>query len=67
VYGIIALSGLAGLAALASPAPRAWSIVVVVACLYTSLGVVLARVQVRSRQFLSAFLKVEPGTEREVA
>jgi len=67
VYGIIALSGLAGLAALASPPPLAWSIVAVAACLYASLGVVLARVQVRSRQFLSAFLKLEPGSDREVA
>jgi hypothetical protein len=67
VYGLIVLSGLAGLLALVSTPPVAWSLVVVAGCLYTSLGVILARVPVRSRRFLSAFLKVTPESKREVA
>ncbi len=67
VYGLNALSGVAGLGALNAPAPVAWSLVVVAIALYASLGVVLARVPVRSRRFLSVFLKNEPVAEREVA
>jgi UDP-GlcNAc:undecaprenyl-phosphate GlcNAc-1-phosphate transferase len=67
VYGLVALSGLAGVAALDSTAPVAWSLVVVAACLYTSLGVVLARVPVRSRRFLSVFLQGDERSKREVA
>jgi len=68
VYCLVALSGVAGLVALASAPPIAWSLVVVAGCLYTSLGIVLARVPVRSRRFLSAFLKnTDSADEREVA
>ncbi len=59
VYALNALSGVAGLGALNAPAPVAWSLVVVAIGLYASLGVVLARVPVRSRRFLSVFLKSE--------
>ena len=67
VYGLNALCGLAGLGALKAPAPVAWSLVVVAIGLYASLGVVLARVPVRSNRFLSVFLKSTPPAEREVA
>jgi UDP-GlcNAc:undecaprenyl-phosphate GlcNAc-1-phosphate transferase len=67
VYGLVALSGVAGIAALNSEAPIAWSLVVLAACLYTSLGIVLARVPVRSRRFLSTFLKATDANKREVA
>ncbi len=67
VYVLNALCGLAGLVALNLPAPAAWSLVAVVAGLYASLGVLLARVPVRSRRFLSAFLDGETRSSREVA
>jgi UDP-GlcNAc:undecaprenyl-phosphate GlcNAc-1-phosphate transferase len=67
VYVLVALCGVAGLAALNSPAPIPWSMVAVAGCLYTSLGIVLARVPVRSRRFLSAFLKTDEAAKREVA
>ena len=67
VYALVTLSGVAGLAAFNSAPPIAWSMVVVAICLYTSLGIVLARVPVRSRRFLSAFLKADESAKREVA
>ena len=67
VYALNALCGLAGLLALELDAPVAWSLVAVVAGLYASLGVLLARVPVQSRRFLSTFLKADPASEREVA
>ena len=57
VYALVALCGAGGIAACNSAPPIAWSLVVLAACLYTSLGIVLARVPVRSRRFLSAFLR----------
>jgi hypothetical protein len=45
----------------------AWTLVVLVGALYASLGIILARVPVRSRSFLDAFLKAPPDSEREVA
>jgi len=67
VYGLNTLSGLAGLVALGSAPPVAWTLVAVAVCLYASLGVMLARVPVHSRKFLTVFLKGEPLTERDVA
>jgi UDP-GlcNAc:undecaprenyl-phosphate GlcNAc-1-phosphate transferase len=67
VYGLVALCGVAGIAAFNAEPPIAWSLVVLATCLYTSLGVVLARVPVHSRRFLSTFLKATDGTKREVA
>lgn len=67
VYSLCALSGLAGILALNVAAPIAWSLVVVAACLYSSLGFILARVPVRSRSFLSAFYKADAVADREVA
>jgi UDP-GlcNAc:undecaprenyl-phosphate GlcNAc-1-phosphate transferase len=67
VYGLVALCGVAGIAAYHSAPPIAWSLVVLAACLYTSLGIVLARVPVRSRRFLSTFLKTSDTEGREVA
>lgn len=49
IYGLTLLGGLAGLVAAYSVAPVAWSLVAVLAFLYGSLGVILARVPVRSR------------------
>lgn len=67
VYGLVALSGVAGLTAFHSAPPIAWTLVAVACCLYLSLGIVLARVPVHSRRFLSAFLKAGDAAEREVA
>lgn len=67
VYLITTLSGIAGVVAVDLPGPVAWSLVAVAVGFYTSLGVVLARVPVRSRRFLSAFLKADPIRDREVA
>jgi UDP-GlcNAc:undecaprenyl-phosphate GlcNAc-1-phosphate transferase len=67
VYGLVALSGVAGIAAYNVEPPIAWSLVVLAGCLYTSLGIVLARVPVHSRRFLSTFLKAADGKKREVA
>ncbi len=68
VYGLNAVSGLAGLVAMGLEPPVAWSLVAVAAGLYASLGVLLARVPVRSRRSLSTFLKSTTSTsEREVA
>ena len=67
VYAANALCGLAGLLVLDLAPPVAWSLVAVVAGLYASVGVLLAHVPVRSRRFLSAFLKTETVPERDVA
>lgn len=67
VYTLIALSGVAGLVALDSAPPIAWSLVALATCLYASLGVVLAKVPVRSRRYLSAFLADGEREDREVA
>jgi len=66
VYALNAVFGFAGVLALEAPAPVAWSMVAVAACVYASLGVLLARVPIRSRKFLSAFFKVDES-ERDVA
>jgi len=67
VYALITFCGISGIAAFHSSPPIAWSMVVLAVCLYTSLGIVLARVPVRSRKFLSTFLKTAEHTERDVA
>jgi hypothetical protein len=65
---MVACSGMAGLVAIRLDPVAAWSILIVAGCLYTALGVYLARVPVRSQRFLSAFLTVdEVPTKREVA
>jgi UDP-GlcNAc:undecaprenyl-phosphate/decaprenyl-phosphate GlcNAc-1-phosphate transferase len=68
VYSLVGLSGLAGLIAVRTDPMVAWSLVVLAACLYTALGVVLARVPARSKRFLSTFLgSEETPAKREVA
>ncbi|HYV51120.1 MAG TPA: MraY family glycosyltransferase [Dongiaceae bacterium] len=68
VYSLVGLSGLAGLVAVRTDPIVAWSLVVLAACLYTGLGVMLARVPVRSARFLSTFLgSDEASAKREVA
>jgi UDP-GlcNAc:undecaprenyl-phosphate GlcNAc-1-phosphate transferase len=68
VYSTVALSGIAGLVAIHVDPVAAWSLLILAGCLYTALGVYLARVPVRSQRFLSAFLSAEEApTEREVA
>jgi hypothetical protein len=66
VYGLTAVSGVAGLFALNSAPPVAWSLVAVMSCLYSALGVMLARVPVRSRRVLT-LLSGRPRRRREVA
>ncbi len=67
VYALNVLVGFAGLIALQSPAPVAWSLVAAAGAFYAGLGVVLARVPIRSRKFLSTFLKAEAVSARDVA
>jgi UDP-GlcNAc:undecaprenyl-phosphate GlcNAc-1-phosphate transferase len=72
VYTLNILSGIAGLVAFHVPAPVAWSLVAVWAGVYASIGVMLARVPVRSRRVLNRFSQrplkpVAAAVRREVA
>lgn len=68
VYGLNVLNGVAGLVASHSSAPVAWSLVALTACLYASIGVMLARVPVRAgRKVLPAVTVTKQVPRREVA